>query len=307
VAANRSLSLYEAASQLPATADINGPTRKRLAEFVAFIAHLQGQIAVLQMAEIVPYVIQASGYDTHLRALPPQESRDRMDNVEELAQALTEYGQQAVAADTTPTLGGFLDQAALVSDIDSLDDGQGVLPLMTLHLAKGLEFPVAYMVGMEEGLLPHRSSMDQPDELEEERRLCYVGITRARHKLHMTYAFRRRVYGTEQYNIPSRFLKDIPKELVEWDSEAPRHESRMGQKSDDEFDQTGGGPLGGDFSQDTDDATWKIGMKVKHPQFGVGVIRRIEGRDDKTKLTIYFGPHIVKTLMVQYAQLTPTT
>ncbi len=343
LAAEMGISLFEATSRLDAAPDINAAARKRLSDFASFIAHLQSGTALLKMQEIVPYIIDASGYLAYLRALPPQEATDRLANVEELTEAMAEYGKQNADADSHPTLGGFLDQAALVSDIDSLDEGQGVLPLMTLHLAKGLEFPVVYMVGMEEGLLPHRSSLDQPDELEEERRLCYVGITRAREKLHMLYAFRRRVYGNEQYNIPSRFLKDIPKELLEWKKvEATRpspspygggsgrggaHSYRSPERTsstphwagDDDFDQTftptphvGSSvsksvhpePVEG-FSQDTSDGSWKIGMKVKHPQFGEGVIRRIEGKDDKTKLTVYFGPHVVKTLMVQYAQLSP--
>jgi len=330
----RGLSLFEAVTQLPDDAGVTGAARKRLAEFASFIAHLQSQISVLQMSEIVSYVISACGYETYLRALPPQESRDRMANVEELSGALADYAKQSHMNDQTPTLGGFLDQAALTSDIDSLDNGQGVLPLMTLHLAKGLEFPVVYMVGMEEGLLPHGSSIDSPDELEEERRLCYVGITRTQKKLHMLNAFRRRVYGNEQYNIPSRFLKDIPKELVEWKKvpvqaqptfgggaygrggAASRHANKPHWAGDDDFDQSfsptphvGSSRAASDlgFSQDDSDATWKIGMKVKHPQFGEGVIRRIEGKEDRTKLTVYFGPHVVKTLMVQYAQLTPVT
>lgn len=327
------ISLFEAIARLDAAPDINAAARKRLCDFASFVAHLQGSAAVLKMHEIVPYIIDASGYLAHMRALPAQEAADRLANVEELTTAMAEYAKQNADTDVTPTLGGFLDQAALVSDIDSLDGGQGVLPLMTLHLAKGLEFPVVYMVGMEEGLLPHRSSLDQPDELEEERRLCYVGITRAREKLHMLYAFRRRVYGNEQYNIPSRFLKDIPKELLEWKkAEVPRQSpspygggsGRGGAYSyrspertsstphwagDDDFDQsfspTPHVGSSADFSQDTSNSSWKIGMKVKHPQFGEGVIRRIEGKDEKTKLTVYFGPHVVKTLMVQYAQLSP--
>ena len=320
VAVDGGLSLFEAIAHLDGVADINAAARKRLSEFASFIAHLQGSIGLLKLQEIVPHIMEASGYGAALQALPTQEARDRLDNVEELVQAMAEYAKQFTDSEEMPTLAGFLDQAALVSDIDSLDDGQGVLPLMTLHLAKGLEFPVVYMVGMEEGLLPHRSSLDQPDELEEERRLCYVGITRARQKLHMLYATRRRVYGNEQYNIPSRFLKDIPKELLEWKkAPAPTYQAgtpyggsrgfRSPERApsashwagDDDFDQT---IATSQFSQD-DDSPWKIGMKVKHPQFGEGVIRRIEGKDDKTKLTIYFGPHVVKTLMVQYAQLLP--
>lgn len=338
VAGEWGLSLYEATSRLDAAPDIAAAARKRLSEFASFIAHLQSGVAVLTMKEVVPYILETSGYGAVLKALPVLEARDRADNVAELVEAMAEYAKQVEAEGETPTLGGFLDRAALVSDIDSLDSGQGVLPMMTLHLAKGLEFPVVYLVGMEEGLLPHRSSMEDPDELEEERRLCYVGITRAREKLHMTCASRRRVFGNEQYNIPSRFLKDIPKELVEWKQKpasAPQTSSAYGGKSwssgghsyrpaanksdsphwagDDDFNQTysptphvgSSSAVDTQFSQDSSESTWKIGMKVKHPQFGEGVIRRIEGKDDKAKLTVYFGPHIVKTLMAQYAQLLP--
>ncbi len=331
------ISLFEATSRLDAAPDIAASARRRLSEFASFIAHLQGGVTVLSMKEIVPYILESSGYGAVLKSLPVLEARDRIDNVAELTEAMASFAKQAEFEEETPTLSGFLDHAALVSDIDGLDNELGVLPLMTLHLAKGLEFPIVYLVGMEEGLLPHRSSMDDPEELEEERRLCYVGITRAQQKLHLLYASRRRVYGNEQYNIPSRFLKDIPKELVEWKQmqEGARvvrggftiggaaqpfiisrksRWSKGGQRADgkprdraratfDEFDQTYGDSMGSDFNQE--EGPWKIGMKVSHPQFGEGIIRRIEGRDEKAKLTVYFGPHIVKTLMVRYAQLSP--
>ena len=164
--------------------------------------------------------------------------------------------------------------------------------MMTLHLAKGLEFPFVFIVGMEEGLFPHSRSMDQPEEIEEERRLCYVGATRAREKIYFSLATRRHVYGGEHFNPPSRFLEEMPEELIE----------RMGHQA-----QVSPHALShNDFDQRQDyerESGYRNGANVRHPTFGTGVIRRSEGSGENQKVTVYFQSGQIKTLMVKFANL----
>ena len=150
-------------------------------------------------------MLERSGYVAELEAERSIEAEGRLENLAELVGVARDF----------ETVDEFLEQVGLVSDTDSLDDEDSAVVLMTLHSAKGLEYPAVFLVGMEDGVFPHMRSMGEPDELEEERRLAYVGLTRAQQRLHLTHAWSRMLFGSTQYNPPSRFLDEIPAELVE--------------------------------------------------------------------------------------------
>ena len=184
----------------------------------------------------------------------------------------------------------FLTEVALVSDLDSLDRNTQKVSLMTLHAAKGLEFDVVFMVGMEEGVFPHARSLFEPSELEEERRLCYVGMTRAKQQLYMIHASSRTLYGKTQHNVPSRFISDIPEEIIEQPLGSGATSAR-GQVARESFDT--------DFPDDVSSVNVATGDKVIHPTFGVGVVERI----DDLEAAIRFEKSGLKNLNLQYAPL----
>src|SRR5262249_26196670 len=194
--------------------DFGPKPRRLLEEFAGLLARLHERAAKVPVPAFIDDVLAASGYREALRAERSADAQARLENLEELISAAEEFvtSQQSFGMSEV-RLEAFLDSIALVADVDELDDeGQGVT-LMTLHSAKGLEFPVVFLTGLEEGVFPHSRSMDDSDELEEERRLCYVGITRAKQRLFLSYALHRRIqgYGTGE---PSRFLLEIPPDQV---------------------------------------------------------------------------------------------
>ena len=209
-------------------------------------------------------------------------AEDRVENVQELLGVAKNY--QDMDLET------FLTEVALVSDLDSLDRNTQKVSLMTLHAAKGLEFDVVFMVGMEEGVFPHARSLFEPSELEEERRLCYVGMTRAKQQLYMIHASSRTLYGKTQHNVPSRFISDIPEEIIEQPLGSGATSAR-GQVARESFDT--------DFPDDVSSVNVATGDKVIHPTFGVGVVERI----DDLEAAIRFEKSGLKNLNLQYAPL----
>ena len=192
---------------------------------------------------------------------------------------------------------------ALVSDADQIEESEECVTLMTLHIAKGLEFPVVMMVGLEEGLFPSMRSIESETGLEEERRLAYVGITRAEQKLFITYARSRRVWGSEQFNPPSRFLNEIPKEYL--DEQTNVHRPRIfsnATRFDNDID------FGGDNSDpfpdyESGDNSFPKGSRVKHPTFGIGSILNSEGSGEMQKVSVVFSDHSVRKFVIKYARL----
>jgi len=207
-AAERGSSLIDAIGPFVDAGIPRGAQSKKLLEFRDVILSLSEQALARPMADLVRDVLERTGYVEALVVESTIESEARIENINELVAAVEEF----VASTGTPALVQFLDQVALISDADAVDEEKGAVTLMTLHIAKGLEFPSVFMVGLEEGLLPHARSMDDPDELEEERRLCYVGMTRAMDELTLAHAFRRSQFGQSRYNVASRFLEDVPHE-----------------------------------------------------------------------------------------------
>src|SRR5882672_8957281 len=263
-------------------------------------------------------VLDRSGYLQDLREDRSEDGEARIENLAELVSAAREYESR----EPEPSLNGFVDRLSLLSDVD---EEQGTRDarvwMMTLHSAKGLEFPVVVLAGLEEGLFPHSRSREDEEELEEERRLSYVGMTRARSKLILTGAARRRIFGEYQSSKPSRFIDEVPAELVE--RIVPQYTSASGYQGNFphyEFrtnpygrGRRGGGDRVKESSpvyayEDEDQSTGmalKLGMKVRHPQFGIGTILSVEALDDDTKLVVRFAAVGTKTLRAKYARLEP--
>jgi DNA helicase-2/ATP-dependent DNA helicase PcrA len=258
--------------------------------------------------------LDQSGYLRDLREDRSEESEGRIENLMELVSAAREYESRELE----PTLAGFVDRLSLLSDVDKEQGGRDARVLMmTLHSAKGLEFPVVVLAGLEEGLFPHSRSREDEAELEEERRLCYVGITRARKRLILTSAARRRVFGEYQSTEPSRFIEEIPPDLIEqeypsytsiyraprgggWEYRAnpygrsPRRPERAREEPPpfvyENEDQSSGSGL-------------KPGLRVKHGQFGFGTVISVEELEDDQKLVVRFSSVGQKTLRARYAKL----
>jgi ATP-dependent DNA helicase UvrD/PcrA len=260
-------------------------------------------------------MLDQSGYLQDLHEERSEDAEGRIENLAELVSAAREYESREVES----TLGGFVDRLSLLSDADEEQGARDArVWLMTLHTAKGLEFPVVVLAGLEEGLFPHSRSSDDVEELEEERRLCYVGMTRARSRLVLTGAARRRVFGEYQASEPSRFIDEVPAELL--DRVAPTYASPyQGNFAHYEFrtNPYGRGGRRGTRARE-DEATYayededqstgmnlRLGMKVRHPQFGIGTVLSIEALDDDTKLVVRFTGIGQKTLRAKYAKLEP--
>ncbi|VAV84627.1 ATP-dependent DNA helicase UvrD/PcrA [hydrothermal vent metagenome] len=280
--------------------------------------------------EIAQQLIEETGYIALYEKEGSEEAFQRIENLQELISAIKDFEDNNRNASvelietegTHPMLSAFLEHVSLISDLDSYKDKTNAVTLMTLHSAKGLEFPVVFITGLEEGLFPHSRSNDNPEELEEERRLCYVGMTRAMKQLHLLSARSRTIFGERRYQVASRFIEEIdPKYLVKHSS-APKRASYGGLLTEESVaipTRSGGGKNSKepyytlDESQlnpltepvfDNEDP-WRIGMKVKHPSFGIGIIKAREGRGENTKLTVNFQKAGRKKLVAQYASLEP--
>ena len=297
----------------------------RAAASLEAFRHLVDTLAVLARREPVAATLTAvldrSGYLADLRAERSEEAAGRIENLAELVSAAHEYE----AREAEPSLAGFVDRLSLLSDADEEEGApEARVLLMTLHSAKGLEFPTVIITGLEEGLFPHSRSVDDDVELEEERRLCYVGMTRARAKLVLSGAARRRVFGEYRPTSPSRFIDEVPSELlVRIDSAAPplfggRYDWGPGRGSGA---RPAGpprtrarGPAWGDEvhepayayeSEDQSGMALRPGMRVRHPRFGVGTVLSVERLDDDVKLTVRFVDVGAKRLLARYAKLEP--
>jgi DNA helicase-2/ATP-dependent DNA helicase PcrA len=260
-------------------------------------------------------MLDRSGYLQDLREDRSEDSESRVENLAELVSAAREYESR----EAEPTLGGFVDRLSLLSDADEEQGSRDArVWMMTLHSAKGLEFPVVILAGLEEGLFPHSRSSDDQEELEEERRLCYVGMTRARSKLVLTGAARRRIFGEYQSSEPSRFIDEVPADLLDRVQPAFTASPYQGNFSHYEFrtNPYGRGRRGSRVREeettyayeDEDQSTGmalKTGMRVRHPQFGVGSVVSIEALHDDTKLVVRFAAVGVKTLRAKFAKLEP--
>jgi DNA helicase-2/ATP-dependent DNA helicase PcrA len=296
----------------------------RVLKFWSMMGKLREFLADGSLADIVEMILLESGYAERLRAEGTHESETRAENLDELLGATREAELATVFPDTTTAIEAFLERAALVTNLDDTDEARGSISLMTLHNSKGLEFPLVFLVGMEERVFPHVRSMDE-GTIEEERRLCYVGMTRAREELVLTRARHRILFGASQQNPPSRFLREIPKKLLQPVGLFGDVLEDLGDESENAGLQQGIQRLMelGEQSQvpvDTDEPRidysvsqeydaepstlpLRVGTVVNHPKFGAGVVRRKEGTGEATKLTIKFERYGIKKLIARFAPL----
>jgi DNA helicase-2/ATP-dependent DNA helicase PcrA len=242
-----------------------------------------------------------------LREDRSEDAEARIENLAELVSAAREYESR----EPEPSLTGFVDRLSLLSDVDEEAGASDArIWLMTLHSAKGLEFPMVILAGLEEGLFPHSRSSDDEDELEEERRLCYVGMTRARHRLVLTGAARRRIFGEYQSSEPSRFIDELPSELVDrmapsFSSKSPHYEFRTNPYGKGRRIREAEPAYAYEDEDQATGMTLRPGMRVRHPQFGVGSVISVEALDGDTKLVVRFAAVGRKTLRAKYARLEP--
>ena len=257
---------------------------------------------------IIEAVLEQSGLLTELEASTDPQDEVRVENLKELVSASMEYEErplEELGEDEEISLSGFLEKVSLVADADEIPDGEdhgGVVTLMTLHTAKGLEFPTVFLTGMEDGIFPHARTLDDPKEIEEERRLAYVGLTRAQKRLYISRAEYRLTFGTPKYNPGSRFLDEIPADLIEWKNET-RTSSSSGNSGLRRRTQTAPPPRA--TGKTSVAMVLEVGQRVSHDTFGLGTVVSLSGEGDKTEATINFGGFGEKRLLLRYAPVTP--
>jgi DNA helicase-2/ATP-dependent DNA helicase PcrA len=297
VAASRGISPWEALAVVEEEGLLPARALQPLRRFREMIAGLREDAARLGVKGLLTRTLEVTGYAAALAQEPTQESQDRLENLAELLSAAADYE----ARDESPTLAGFLDRVSLLTDVDRAP-GQAPILLMTFHAAKGLEFDSVFLVGLEEGLVPHSRSATSPEALEEERRLVYVGMTRAMERLHLTWAQSRQVFGQRRLCEPSRFLTEIPRDRLEVTAdtsyEAPFRERRPGGWRPRPAAPSGPAPTLPGVPGEL-----RPGVKVRHPLFGVGTVLRSEGSGDDLKLTVSFTGIGAKRLVARYAGL----
>lgn len=283
-----------------------GKTGEKIKGFVNMIEVFRAQSEYITLAELLTNVLEETGYIKELEEEDTEVAQGRIENIDELMNKIVAYEEE----EEEPTLSGFLENVALVSDIDSLDEAEDYVMLMTLHSAKGLEFPYVYMCGMEDGLFPSYMTIvnDDPEEIEEERRLCYVGITRAKKRLTMTYAKSRMVRGSTQYNMLSRFVKEISPELFDLGAkpENTKQESRIQRPSDFSRKQTTkvATAYGKAFQVNKAAALdYTVGDMVRHIKFGVGTVINIVDGGKDYEVTVDFEKSGVKKMFASFAKL----
>ncbi|WP_318523341.1 DNA helicase II [Photobacterium leiognathi] len=293
-ARDRGLTMWQASIALLEEQVLAGRAGNALRRFIELINALEDDTAELPMYQQTDEVIRNSG----LRAMYEQEKGEkaqaRIENLEELVTATRQFEIPEEAEDMSP-LAAFLAHAALEAGDGQADDFEDAVQLMTMHSAKGLEFPVVFMVGVEEGMFPSSRTTEEVGRLEEERRLCYVGMTRAMQKLYITYAEMRRLYGKDNFHKPSRFIREIPEQFVEEvrmkaQVSRPASSGRFSQAQvNNNFNETG----------------FNLGQRVEHPKFGEGTIINFEGSGAQSRVQVAFNGEGIKWLVTQYAKLTP--
>ncbi len=276
-------SLWNAAQDLVLHKTLAARAGNALAAFLVLVDSLGGEVAGIALYEQVRAVLERSGLLVHYRNDKSEKAQSRVENLEELVSATREFDHDE--SEGPDPLAAFLAHAALEAGEVQAGAGEDGAQLMTLHAAKGLEFPVVFLCGLEEGLFPHQRSVENPLQLEEERRLCYVGMTRAKEKLTLSYAESRRLHGSDYHPLPSRFIREIPATLL--------HEVRLGGAISQPLRQTSTARSG----------AFRLGQQVMHPKFGEGVVVNCEGQGAQARVQVNFAREGAKWLVAAYARL----
>ena len=284
------ISLWEAAKRLLGSGELTPRARNALAAFHALIDRLVGETGGMGLAEQIEHVLHASGLLAHYQKEKGEKGEARVENLEELVSAGRNFIHDE--SEGLDPLSSFLAHAALEAGDGQAEAWEDCVQLMSLHSAKGLEFPIVFLTGMEEGLFPHQRSLEEPGRLEEERRLCYVGMTRAKRFLYLSFAEVRRLHGSEHYTSPSRFLAEVPDELIQ--EIRPRHSL------------TGSGFRHGETRIPAAPVGMSLGSRVHHDKFGEGVIMNYEGQGSHARVQVNFADAGARWLVLAYANLRTT-
>lgn len=275
-AVQHNLTLHSALARVDEISALNGRAKRLMTDFRGLLSEIAAFAAGNSTQAVVKFILDKTRYMDILQEEDSLESEMRIGNLKELVSAASDFEETT----GEKTVASFLERIALVAGIDGYADQHRYVPMMTIHLAKGLEFPIVFMTGMEEGLFPIGESVFDRDEIEEERRLCYVGMTRAKEKLYMLSAASRKLYGQTKWNIPSRFIGE------------------SGYASSDKSQD-----MAADVLLDETAAEYRVGMRVMHPEFGEGKIIDVTGSGESAKVVVFFDSGHRKKLVVKYAQL----
>jgi DNA helicase II / ATP-dependent DNA helicase PcrA len=294
------ISFWDALVHISDSGELAARAASSLRDFAILIEQMRTLVeAKVRPSLIAQAVLEQSGLLSELQDSEDPQDEGRIENLEELISVATEYEENEVEDGEEISLAGFLEQVSLVADSDQIPDGEGhegVVTMMTLHTAKGLEFPTVFLTGLEEGIFPHSRTLGDPTEIEEERRLAYVGLTRARKRLYLSRAEYRSSWGAPMYNPPSRFLTEIPEELITW-NELGTSSSTTRAFTPRSF----GPPPKATGKRISETIALAIGDRVSHDTFGLGTVVEVSGEGDRAQATIDFGSAGQKRLLLRYA------
>ena len=300
------ISFWHALLRVSEATSVPNKAAQSIAQFTSMLTALAVLVeAKTKPSVIIEAVLEQSGLLTELEASTDPQDEVRVENLKELVSASMEYEErpfEELGEDEEISLSGFLEKVSLVADADEIPDGEdhgGVVTLMTLHTAKGLEFPTVFLTGMEDGIFPHARTLDDPKEIEEERRLAYVGLTRAEKRLYISRAEYRLTFGSPKYNPGSRFLDEIPSELIEWKDET-RSKSSSGSSGIRRSRVATTAPPRA-TGKTSSAMVLTVGQRVSHDTFGLGTVVALAGEGDKSEATINFGQYGDKRLLLRYA------
>jgi len=281
----KNVSFYEALTFSDQISDLSNSARKNIRDLINMFEDIKNELFNNSPHQLLEKILIKSGYWQMTEEISEKdinESMNRLGNLQELVNAIKEFEDISIKRGITPTLSNYLEEVMLQSEVDSLNDKSQAITLMTIHLAKGLEFPVVFLTGLEEGLFPINAAFSNDDEMEEERRLMYVGMTRAKKKLYISWANSRKIFGKTYPNLMSRFI--IEANLTKW----TKNDLKEREIQENYYDNK---------------PRLSAGRKVSHPVYGIGRVEQITGSGEFTKVTVVFDSGIRQTFMLKYAAL----
>ena len=286
--------LWTASLELMESDRLTSRARSALQGYIDLVRRMTAELAELPLGEQIKLSIEMSGLEAYFQKDRSEKGQSRIENLQELVGAGKNFQHDALIEENMSTLDAFLAHAALEAGEGQADAWEDCVQLMTMHSVKGLEFPLVFLVGMEEGLFPHQRSSEEPGRMEEERRLCYVGITRAREQLVVTSAEVRRLYGGESYNMLSRFVREIPDDLIQEIRPKARFTRPVAQAVPSLHRERAEAETG-----------LFVGQRVNHARFGDGIVLNLEGQGPQSRVQVNFEDAGSKWLIASMANLQP--